>query len=167
MLLTLTSILLAGCSSDILDELVEPTTDYDGDHLVIGMLGDQPDAEFTNVRFEDVQVEDFSEHEDLDGLIINDEDLFQELSQPAYTDTFNEMKIPTFFIGLRKPYYLFLHEDQIYDETHENESFGLVQGFVFDADQNRLTWELKVGEDDYDSDATYTKIFDIIDQHEE
>ena len=89
------TILITGCSSESLNNSNDNTPNYQGDALVIGIAGNKPDIENENITYKNVTLEDFWKDEDLDGLIFNNQDLFQDLSQSKYVTIFKKMNIPT------------------------------------------------------------------------
>lgn len=155
---------IAGCSNSLNRSDIN-TSDYQGEELVIGIVGDVPDTENPMITYEKLTLENFDKDEQLDGLIFNNKHMFQDLSYSKYTTIFQEMNIPVFFVGLNKPFYVFLQEDLNYDKTPDNETFAKVQGFVFDENKNRTTWEIHAEENTYNSVSTYNNIFNIMNDY--
>lgn len=101
---------------------------YDGKSLNIGYLGDKPDFEVEDVKFEEIQINEIDPNkykenakylsEEYDALWVTPS-MFDELSDDQYATFFRELNIPTAFIDSNKRHYPFVTKDLSYDTSFD------------------------------------------------
>lgn len=105
---------LLGCTSDVID-----TPEYEGKHLVIGVIGEPPEIREENVSFKKMtfsQLVELQSPSDFDAVFITKENL-PEAADQKYAKIYKTSGIPFFFIESKKSYLPFTLEEMSYDEV--------------------------------------------------
>ncbi|MBT2760077.1 hypothetical protein [Paenibacillus sp. ISL-20] len=111
---------------------------YEGRSLVIGVIGETPQVreeghvDFKEVTFE--QLEDLDLSPELDAVFITKEHLV-EASEPKYTEVYNKVEVPFFYIESKKSHVPFTIEELSYDEVPDLSTDMYATGYYGKDDQ--------------------------------
>ncbi|RCW65889.1 hypothetical protein [Saliterribacillus persicus] len=141
---------------------------YTGESLVIGTIGAKQKVDNPRVKYVELSIEDLDaiHTSEYDAIILSGESVFKEASKNIYTDTFNKLRIPVFFLELFKPYTIFTSKNYTYDDAGTYDFLGATQGILNKEDGSILKWSINVHEASKNSidQIRYTEIFNIVDQ---
>jgi hypothetical protein len=140
------SLFISGCST--------PSHEiYKGDSLRIGVVGKAPEVEDKNIFFSDINLEDLknetlSVNADHDAVFIMPEELIEADSE-KYVEVYQQLNIPTFFIGTMKATIPFTFKDAIYNDVADVSPKTYAAGYLYDP-ENELgeTWRFTKEKDD-------------------
>ncbi|AIQ65404.1 hypothetical protein PSTEL_22075 [Paenibacillus stellifer] len=154
---------LSGCSSDSVD-----TPRYEGKRLVIGVIGNPPkvrEAAYT-VKWKEVtftSLQNSRDKSEIDAVIIT-EDHLAEADSPEYAKLYQEGGIPFFFIGSKKSYIPFVHEDLAYQDVPDLSADMYATGYYQTGDKGKY-WGYGLYNDklnDANIKDVYSRIFTTI-----
>jgi hypothetical protein len=134
--------------------------------LSIGVVGSIPDINFGNVKFHQIKLKDLGSTERRFDAFILTKEVFQEASLPKHKKLFNSLKKPVFFVGLYKPYWIFLKDGPTYNESPTFEYMGYTQGFLKMDDGSLMHWTISLANNEITKDNVYDmyiKLFRLID----
>ncbi|TWT13174.1 hypothetical protein [Planomicrobium sp. CPCC 101079] len=113
----------------IVDTMGEQKEVYSGKPLHIAVIGEIPIVTSGQVTFNQVESEALKNNlQAYDAFFVTDEH-FEELATDEWTDTFERMPVPVFFIGLDVQAFIF-HENDLDYKSHKYEANSHTQGFV-------------------------------------
>ena len=120
---------VSGCGLGASQQM--PIELYSGKPLHIAMIGELPEVELEQVKFNTIS---FQELENINTIssaydavcIMNSQ--FDTADQERYVEVYTASSIPIFFIGTKKSYLPFVFEDMRYDDAPDIE--GYAAGFL-------------------------------------
>lgn len=144
----------------IVDSTGEQKGVYSGKPLRIAVVGEIPEVVFDHVTLNQVEAEALKDNpHEYDAFFITDEH-FEELAADEWTDTFESMPVPVFFIGLDVQAFIF-HENDMDYNTHRYEANSHTQGFVGEKAGGK-SWGYGDPIESTDPDDTPKEIFALI-----
>ncbi|GAB6931132.1 lipoprotein [Paenibacillus sp. JCM 10914] len=103
----------------------DPTEKYDGDALVIGVIGEVPEIREQHIRFRELTLDHLVERSDyaagLDAIFITNEKL-PEAAEPRFAAVFKSANIPFFFIGAEKGHFPYIDEELSFEDMPDHGS---------------------------------------------
>lgn len=162
MILLFVCFILAGCSSDKIQ-----TPRFEGQSLVIGVIGDASNIRENNVIFRSLtfnQLEAQKLSPDFDAIFIMKEHL-TDAANPKYAKVYQNAGIPFFFIESKKSYLPFINEEMSYDDVPELTPDNYATGY-FQFGKEYQYWGYGLYNDkanETNIEDVYTRIFTTID----
>lgn len=160
------SVFLVGCDTKTMNSEI-----YQGQELIIAVVGDLPEIREENIDFESVSLEEISTNIEqisnkFDALFIMSE-FFSIADDDKYINTYQDLTIPTFFIGTTKAHLPFVTEHIRYETAPEVSEELYAAGYLYYDLENGPkvdTWRYYLNQDVKTSKEVFTIIFKTIDE---
>lgn len=139
---------------------------YDGEPLVIGVIGTPPNVKEEQVTFKNINFSDLDNLQNYDAIFIMKEHL-SEAAEPQFASIYANSKIPFFWIQSTKSVLPFLHAETTYENAPKTNENDYVSGLII-KNGNSAYWgsglynDLKNNETIKDC---YSRIFTLISEN--
>lgn len=155
-------ITVVGCKSDVIDSSI-----YNGNNLIIGIIGETPVVREENIKFKDITFEYLEETKNLsseiNAVFIMKENL-EEASKSKYVEIYKNSGIPFFFIECEKSHIPFTSADLLYGEVDNLSEDIYAIGILMDGEKVQY-WGFGLYNDrknEQNIKDVYTRIFNTI-----